>query len=170
MKKLTFFIALLLFTTLIYSQYTNSDIKLIYSGLHFKIPKDNIAIGSNGGKDNFLVFKYSDQPQKKYIAFSKMLREPGVKYNCELSIFIKDAFLKKNDSVCNHNELDSFNKVFLANTDNGVWEGKGTTLYYTISSKDIFLFIVDPHGTVIKIDTDFVDKNGLKRIVSDITN
>jgi len=42
-----------------------------------------------------------------------MIREPNIDYNCELNIFIKDAFLKNKDTKCNLNELNSFAKVFL---------------------------------------------------------
>jgi hypothetical protein len=168
MKKFIYIIILLAFSVPTLSKLSEADVPLVYSGFKFNIPKDHVAVGSTGGKDNFLVFKYNSQPVKNYIAFSKMIPEPNINYNCELDIFIKDAFLNNKDTKCNLTELNSFRKVFLNDKDKGIWKKNGLMLYYTVSKKDAFLFVIDTHGTVIKVDSDFIDKAGLKKIASDL--
>lgn len=152
------------------SKLSEDDITLQYSGVTFKVPKNHVFVGFSEGKDDFLAFKYNNKPVENYIAFSKMIWEPNKKYDCEIDVFLKDVFIKNKNTKCNKDELETFEKVFLKGNDQGVWKNNGFTLYYTISIKDAFMFVINPNRTVIKVDSDFLSKSDLKRIARDILN
>jgi len=170
MKNILYIFLLLTFSLPTLSNVSEDDMTLLYSGITFKLPKNHVFVGFSEGKDNFLVFKYNNQPVKNYIAFSNMIWQPNKKYGCDLDVFLKDAFIKNNNTKCSKDELETFAKVFLKGNDQGVWRNNGFTLYYTISNKDAFLFVINPTKNIIKVDSDFLSKSDLKRIASDLLN
>lgn len=167
MKKIFFILTVLIFTSPAFSQINKSSIKLLYSGIKFIIPVGYSVIGSRGSNENFLVFKYSDEPGKKYLAFTKMNKN-NIDYKCKLNVFFNDAYMDNKNSICNINELTAFKKIFLSNKDAGKWSNENFEFYYSIGKEDSFLFVVNKSGTVVKIDSDFIDKNGLKLIVDEL--
>ncbi len=64
MKKTISILIFLLISSPVFSQAVNSSIELVYSGMKFRVPGDHVVIGSMGGNDNFLVFRYSNEPGK----------------------------------------------------------------------------------------------------------
>lgn len=170
MKKTISILIFLLISSPVFSQAVNSSIELVYSGMKFRVPGDHVVIGSMGGNDNFLVFRYSNELGKKYIAFTNMTNNSNINYKCEMSVFFNDAFNENKKSKCNQDELKAFKKIFLVNKDFGEWNNEKYSFFYTIGKKDSFLFIVDTNGKVVKIDSDFIDKQGLKHIVREYLN
>lgn len=166
MKNILLIIFLFFSSFTVYSSAESTKIDLIFSGYRFNIPSGHAAIGSNGGSDNFLVFRYGEKLGEKYIAFTKMPAKEYIGYSCALSVFFNDSFLKNNDSSCNKDEMKAFYQVFIENNEHAHFEQNGYSVYFTIGEKDSFLFFVDPSGKVIKIDTDFLEKNELLSIVS----
>ena len=129
------------------------------------MPGEHVVIGSMGGNDNFLVFRYSNELGKKYVAFSIMNNNANIDYKYELSVFFNDVFNENKNSKCNQDELKAFKNIFLVNKDFGKWNNENYDFFYTIGKEDSFLFVVNKNGNVVKIDSDFIDKEGLKHLV-----
>ncbi len=165
MKIFACILFLLAFANSSFSQVLESNIELIYSGIKLKIPNNHLTIGSMGGEDNFLVFKYSNEAGKKYLAFTNMTKSNFIDHKCEINVFFHDAFNNSKKSKCNQEELKLFKEIFLNDNDFGVWSGQEYFTYYTISNNESFLFIVHKSGKTIKVDTDFLDKKELKKII-----
>ena len=84
--------------------------------------------------------------------------------------FFNDVFNENKNSKCNQAELKAFKKIFLVNHDFGKWNNENYDFFYTIEKDDSFLFVVHKNGKIVKIDSDFLDKEGLKDIVSKYLN
>jgi len=167
MKKYVSILILMIASMSCLAQAQDRNIELVYSEFKFKLPKGQVTtVASMGGEDDILVFKYSNELGKKYVAFTNMSNDSSINWGCELSVFYKDAFLGNTNSDCKKSELEAFNKVFLKENDSGVWGRNGHSVYYIIGDKNVVLFVVNPSGIVIKIDSDFLRKSGLKNIAS----
>ena len=165
MKKLIFVLIMFLFSCASVPQAANpNNIELVYLGMKFKVPNNHMVIGSMGGIDNFLVFRYGADNGKKYIAFTNMTND---NYICELNIILSDVFTENRNSRFNSNELELFTQTFLTNKEFGEWSNDQHRFFYTIGNKTgSFLFVINKNGKIIKIDSDFLDKEGLYNIVS----
>ena len=61
--------------------------------------------------------------------------------------------------------LDIFRKAWVDGRDTGVWRGKQLTAYFSVHAQQSFLFVFDKTGQSIMVDTDFLPKAALKRMV-----
>ncbi len=170
MKKIISILIFTLFSCPVFSQTIDSSVELVYSGMKFRVPGDHVVIGSMGGNDNFLVFRYTNEPGEKYIAFTIMTNNAKIDYKCEMNVFFNDVFNENKNSKCNRDELKAFKKIFLVNKNVGKWNNENYDFFYTIGKDDSFLFVVNKNGKVVKIDSDFMNKEGLKHIVHEYLN
>ncbi|MCP3675003.1 MAG: hypothetical protein GY829_11115, partial [Gammaproteobacteria bacterium] len=132
MKKLLSILIFILFSYPVFSQSIDSSVELVYSGMKFKVPSDHVVIGSMGGNDNFLVFRYSNELGKKYIAFTIMTNNANIDYKCEMNSFFNDVFNENKKSTCNQDELKAFNNIFVVDKDFGKWNNKNNDFFYSI--------------------------------------
>lgn len=144
----------------------NDRVDLRYSGFQFDVPRGAEAIGSTGGKDNFLVLRYGQEKGKKYLAFTDMTNDDSVEYGCAPSKFYVAVFSADADADCNGEQVSAFRKVFMNDGEGSVWKGGDTAVYYTVASGMKYLFLVNEGGRVIKIDSDFLTERDLKKVVS----
>ncbi|WP_148862753.1 hypothetical protein [Marinobacter fonticola] len=140
-------------------------IKVIYSGLTFRLPPDPLIVGSLGGESNILVFEYSKDPGK-YIGYTtdRDLRTG----NCEPTEFFRKSLSNDaSDSDC-PNEIKTFNQVFSRDRETGAWTGTDQEFYYFISRdhRSSFIFFVTDDGTIRKMESDFLKKSDFKKALA----
>lgn len=145
---------------------TSKDVKVSYSGLNFHIPSNVVAVGSAGGDDNFLGFKYSRKPGEQFIAFT---RESGFGTGrCDYPAFFQQVLELADSGACEISAVESFRKVFDVSDASGVWQaGQHQAYYFPADDGKIFVFLVLDGRTVVKIDSDFLDKKGMKAVLAD---
>lgn len=166
MKNILWLIIFTIYSSVVNAQTSNVNVQLVYSGFDFLIPPGQSAVGSNGGEDNFLVFRYGEQKGKRYLAFTDMSNDLSIKYGCEAIDFFSEVFESNGNEKCNRNELVNFKKVFLLGAEIGVWKGGDATAYYTIGDSQSFVFLFG-NNRIIKIDTDFLTEGALKSVLAE---
>lgn len=144
---------------------THNEIKVVYSGLNFYIPGGPEAIGSAGGKDNFLGFKYSKEPGQRFIAF---LVERDIELGqCGYPAFFEEVLSQSDPKNCNQQAVESFRIVFDVD-QGGVWPGESYNAYYFPGDeRKLFVFLVLDEQTAIKIDSNFLDKKQMRAVLAD---
>ncbi|WP_205624602.1 hypothetical protein [Marinobacter nanhaiticus] len=145
---------------------TRSDVEASYSGLNFHIPSNVVAVGSAGGDDNFLGFKYSTKPGEQFIAFTK--EGSFGTGGCDYPSFFRQVLKLEDSGACDISAVESFRKVFDVSDASGVWQaGQHDAYYFPADDGKIFVFLVLDGRTVVKIDSDFLDEKGMKAVLSD---
>lgn len=144
---------------------TSSNVRISYSGLDFYIPSEIVAIGSAGGEDNFLGFKYSPTPGERFIAFTK----EGVfgTGGCDYPAFFQQVLMVSDTNDCEQSAVESFRQVFKVGSESGVWSEGEYDVYFFPGDQKVFVFLVLDDKTVIKIDSDFLDKEGMRSVLAD---
>lgn len=155
-----------IFSAMACASSDNDRVDLRYSGFQFDVPRGAEAIGSTGGKDNFLVLRYGQDKGKKYLAFTDMTNDESVEYGCAPAKFYVAVFSADADAGCNGEQISAFRKVFLTDGESAVWKGDNAVVYYAVSSGMKYLFLVKDGSRVIKIDSDFLSETDLKKVVS----
>ncbi|WP_250657053.1 hypothetical protein [Alkalimarinus coralli] len=143
----------------------NSSVKFIYSGFDFYIPGGASIIGTKGGRENFTFFRYGSNNGKEFLAFSDISKDDTIEYGCDVQEFYAQLAGRSSSNSCSQSEIASFKKYFVGNSDTGEWSNTDFTSYYFSNNEHSFLFVFKD-DKVIKIDSDFMDKNELKRIIS----
>ncbi|MEQ5836233.1 hypothetical protein [Marinobacter sp. NFXS9] len=141
-------------------------VKVVYSGLNFYIPTGVVAVGSVGGEQGFLAFKYSTTPGEQFVAFSD---ESGIDNGgCGYSAFFQQVLELSDKSTCDQDAVNSFRIVFDVGSQSGVWQGDQYQAYYFPGDdQKFFVFLVLDDSKAIKIDTDFLDKEQMRAIVAE---
>lgn len=143
---------------------TSADLTVSYSGITFHIPGNVVAVGSAGGDDNFLGFKYSKETGERYIAFT---RESGIGTGgCDYTTFFREVLALTDGNNCESSAVESFRTVFDVGNDADVWEGDQHDVYYFPGDDGkVFAFLVLGDDRVVKIDSDSLDENSLRGIL-----
>ncbi|MDX1695441.1 MAG: hypothetical protein R3208_16885 [Ketobacteraceae bacterium] len=157
--------SLLFFGLATVAQAATSLIELKYSGFSFSVPDNMVAIGSNGGRDNFLVLRYGPEKGKRYLAFTDMTNESSVMYQCDPATFYSHVFGVIKNSDCNRVQLASFRDIFLSENNYEVWQSGDTTGVFVRASGMNYVFLLGDKGRVAKVDSDFLPKEQLRRVV-----
>ncbi|MAA65550.1 MAG: hypothetical protein CL581_12315 [Alteromonadaceae bacterium] len=145
---------------------TNNNVKVVYSGLTFHIPPSVVAVGSTGGDQHFLGFKYSPTPGEKFVGFSKE-NDIG-NGGCGYSAFFKQVLQLSNTNNCDQAAVKSFHIVFNVGSQSGAWPSDQYEAYYFPGKdKKTFVFLVLDDNNAIKIDSDFLDKESMRAVVSE---
>lgn len=145
--------------------FSGDSFKFIYAGFDFILPENQSVIGSMGGGDNIIIFRYGDVVGEKYISFTNMTNDENINYGCDAKEFFNDSFSFKKETSCNNDQLTAFQSVFLLNRDYGVW-GKEKNVYFSFDLSESIVFVLGKDGSVVKIDSDFLSKEELKDILS----
>lgn len=80
-------------------------------------------------------------------------------------IFFAALFTSPVEVNCGQEPLDIFREAFIDDRDAGVWRGNNLTVYFSVHAQQSFLFIFDKTGQSIMVDTGFLPKAALKRMV-----
>ena len=143
--------------------------RFIYSGIDFNIQSNASVIGSKGGDENFVFFRYGEEQTKKYLAFSDMSNDKSIKYGCKPKEFFSHLAGINVSHKCNKSEVESFQKYIVSDSDKGEWSGEDFNAYYFVGMKQSFLFVFKGKN-LIKVDSDFLKKDGLKSLIKAYIN
>lgn len=139
-------------------------IEVIYSGLRLKIPASPLIIGYLGGNAESLVVKYSESPGSGYIGFTN--DHDLYTGSCAPEVFLEKVVSNPDADDCD-GAVKAFQNVFLKTGDYGIWAGSGNKFYYFMNNEEpSFLFWVSDEGTVIKMESDFLEKSDFERALS----
>lgn len=139
--------------------------RLLYNGHLFVLPDNIFVIASTSSPDNMLILKYGPDKGKKYLAFSRFSHSDEGDFGCSHADFFATLFTHQDEADCGEEQLDVFRKTFVDERDTGVWRGKKLTVYFSVDAKKSFLFAFDKTGQPIMIDTDFLSKTALQRMI-----
>ncbi|MCE8025237.1 hypothetical protein [Billgrantia aerodenitrificans] len=165
MPKLGISIALLLFSI---NTFAKTDIELVYSGLRFKIPGNFSVIGDTGGSQNILIFRYGDELGKRFLAFSDMTDDETLDYGCPASSFFMNVFFGTDDSGCDQDSINIMQEYFVEGREVEKWSENELSVVYSGNREKSYVFIIGDNGKLVKLDSDFLEKESLKKIVSGI--
>lgn len=140
----------------------DDHIKLVYNGLDLRVPAGHSTIGSLPERDGFLVLRYGEAQGRDYIGFARS--NPAKQADCDTSTFFEALIQDGPEKDCKEEELEAFRHVFLEGAEAGVWQIEGHSLYHVIDDELAIVFAVDDDGGVVKVDSDFLDKEQLKRV------
>lgn len=143
-------------------------IKLVYSDLTFSLPGSISAMGDAGGGQNILIVRYGDVKGQNFIAFSDMTNDSSLDYGCPAAVFFRGVFSDSVDKACNKESLDIMRQVFVEGKDVASWSTKDYEIKYSKDHNKIFAFIIGGNGKLVKIDSDFISKDSLKRILGNM--
>lgn len=139
--------------------------QLIYSGHLFTLPNNIFVIVPTTSPDHMLILKYGPEKGKKYLAFSEFIHNDEMDFGCSQADFFAALFTSPVEVNCGQEPLDIFREAFIDDRDAGVWRGNNLTVYFSVHAQQSFLFIFDKTGQSIMVDTDFLPKAALKRMV-----
>lgn len=139
--------------------------QLLYHGHRFILPDPIFVIAPTASPDNMLILKYGPEPGKKYLAFSRSIPHHAMTADCSQLDFFAALFTNQTGVNCGQEPLDLFRKAWVDDRDAGVWRGNQLTVYFSVHAQQSFLFIFDKTGQSIMVDTDFLPKAALKRMV-----
>ena len=154
----------ILLVVLISGCASSQSVHLRYEGESYYLPSGVEEIGATGDSENFLVFKYSREKGKKYLAFSNS--ESIEKGDCNYSEFFSAVIQKDGTrSSCDKYKLEAFRDAFISSSGAGHWKINGLDHYYFITERTgTFVFRVLPNDEIIKIDSDFLSPEELYSI------
>ncbi|MCL7943632.1 hypothetical protein [Marinobacter sp. ATCH36] len=166
MKRTTLLVALA-FASLSACAQTNQYITAAYAGMKFQVPRSPVIVGSLGVNNDILLIKYSDIIGKRYISFgTENTLETG---GCGWSNFFEATLSEKDNHSCAQASVASFKNVFVKGADAGAWKIEGQAYYYFLSdSNSSFVFFQSGNGNLIKLESDFLDSDGFRRMLGDI--
>lgn len=145
---------------------TNSDLTAAYSGMKFQVPGSPVIVGSLGANNDILLIKYSDTVGKQYISFGteNSLDSGG----CDWPEFFEETLSEKESYDCDEASVESFKSVFVEDADAGAWSAPERTYYHFLSDqKSSFVFFQSSNGNLIKLESDFLDSEGFRRVLGD---
>lgn len=166
MKSPALLIALT-FASLSACAQTDQYIIAAYDGMKFQAPASPVIVGSLGANNDILLVKYSDTVGKRYISFgTENTLETG---GCGWSDFFEATLSEAVNHSCAQASVTSFKNVFVEGADAGVWKIEGKPYYYFLSDSDSsFVFFQSSNGNLIKLESDFLDSDGFRRMLGDI--
>jgi hypothetical protein len=166
MKRTTLLIALA-FASLSACAQTDQYITAAYAGMKFEVPGSPVIVGSLGVNNDILLIKYSDTIGKRYITFgTENTLETG---GCGWSDFFEATLSGTDNHSCAQASVASFRNVFVKGSDAGTWKIEGRAYYYFLSdSESSFVFFQSGNDNVIKLESDFLDSDGFRRVLGDI--
>ncbi|WP_036191310.1 hypothetical protein [Marinobacterium lacunae] len=162
------YILCLLFTLMSAQAYSDSDVEVVYAGNRFDIPPGFEVVGDLGGTNNILVFRYGREKGKNYIAFTDMTGDKSIEYGCSVDRFFLDLFSLATNTECNRNTMETMANTFVNDSMVDVWRSNHYVVNFSGDGKKTFLFLVSDDGKVIKIDSDFLDKDAYKKILNQL--
>lgn len=166
MKKTALLIGLA-FSSLSACAQTDQFITAAYGGMKFQVPESPVIVGSLGADNDILLVKYSDTIGKQYISFgTENILETG---GCGWSDFFEATLSEKKTHGCGRASVESFQKVFVQGGDSGIWKIADKVYYHFLSHQGAsFVFFESNNGNLIKLESDFLDSDGFRRVLGDL--
>ena len=94
-----------------------------------------------------------------------MKNERGISTRCSFATMLQDAFHNNTQSACDTEELVAFKKVFLSEGHYGLLEDNENA-FYSVKDGALIIFLITDNGSIIKIDSDFLDKDEIQAIAA----
>ncbi|UQG54975.1 hypothetical protein MIH18_18350 [Marinobacter sp. M3C] len=166
MKKTALLIGLA-FTSLSACAQTDQFITAAYDGMKFQVPESPVIVGSLGANNDILLVKYSHTIGKQYISFgTENILETG---GCGWSDFFEATLSENKAHSCDQASVESFQSVFVQGGDSGTWKIADKVYYHFLSDQGAsFVFFQSNNGNLIKLESDFLDSDGFRRVLGDI--
>lgn len=143
-------------------------VELVYSELRFSIPAGFTVVGDIGDSQNMLIFRYGDEPGKQFLAFADMTDDQTVDYGCPAGTFFKAVFFETTAAECDQTLIQAMQENFVVGRKVDTWSKDTYSLAYSSHGDKAFLFVIGDDAKLLKIDSDFLDGESLKRIADDI--
>lgn len=143
-------------------------VELVYSDLRFNIPTGFTVVGDIGDSQNMLIFRYGDEPGKQFLAFADMTDDQTVAYGCPSGTFFEAVFFEAAAAECDQTLIQAMQENFVIGRDVATWSQDTYSLAYSDHGNKAFLFVIGEDAKLLRIDSDFLDGESLKRIVEDI--
>src|SRR5699024_3196930 len=141
----------------------NSKPTVIFAGLSFSLPAQPKVIAMPNGRGDFLVFKYSNQRGKDYLAFSQ---EAVLDNSCSSEAFFQAVVNPAAHSLCNAQAVRVFTQQFADQYPAELWpSAKHNAYYFQSNDQRRFVFIALAADQLLKIDSDFFSKQQLRDLV-----
>ena len=154
--------------TLSFGVQASDHVGLIYSDLRFSIPAGFTVVGDIGDSQNMLIFRYGDEPGKQFLAFADMTDDQTVNYGCPAGTFFEAVFFETTAAECDQTLIQAMQENFVIGREVATWLQDTYSLAYSDHGNKAFLFVIDEDAKLLKIDSDFLDGESLKRIAEDI--
>lgn len=137
--------------------------RVLFAGLSFSLPAQPKVIAMPNGRENFLLFKYSDQPSRGYVAFSQ---EAAIDESCSSEEFFQAAVNPDQNTLCNSHAVTAFTQQFADQYPAELWpSAKHSAYYFQTNDQRQFVFIPLAADKLLKIDSDFFSKQQLRDLV-----
>lgn len=163
MAKTAALLALICCTGCQPSRPDHPELTVLFAGLSFSLPAQPKVIAMPNGRGDFLVFKYSNQRGKDYLAFSQ---EAVLDNSCSSEAFFQAVVNPTAHSLCNAQAVRVFTQQFVDQYHAGFWTSAEHNAYYFQSNdQPRFVFIPLATDQLLKIDSDFFSKQQLRDLV-----
>ena len=137
--------------------------RVLFAGLSFSLPAQPKVIAMPNGRGDFLVFKYSNQRGKGYLAFSQ---EAVIDNSCSSEAFFQAVVNPAAHSLCNTQAVTVFAQQFADQYPAEFWpSAKYNAYYFQSNDQRRFVFIPLAADQLLKIDSDFFSKQQLRDLV-----
>lgn len=168
-RSLTVLIPILLgliFSTGCQSPHINNpEPTVLFAGLSFILPAQPKVIAMPNGRGSFLLFKYSDQPSRDYVAFSL---EAAIDESCSSEEFFQAVVNPDQNTLCNSHAVTAFTQQFTDQYPAELWpSAKHNAYYFQTNDQRQFVFIPLAVDKLLKIDSDFFSKQQLRGVLGD---
>ncbi|MDN6179753.1 MAG: hypothetical protein L0I84_01910 [Halomonas subglaciescola] len=151
--------------------------QVIHDGLRFRVPAGPLYVAHPGGGAEMLILKYSHVKGADYITFANELTVGGA--GCAPEALFQQVIKAADTDTATANAgcdeaVAVFQTMFARGRDVGVWAGDTHRFYYFLQppafifrdARRSFVFITAGDGSVVKMESDFLDKPGFRRAVS----
>lgn len=141
----------------------NSEPTVLFAGLSFSLPAQPKVIAMPNGRESFLLFKYSDQPSRDYVAFSL---EAAIDESCSSAEFFQAAVNPDQNTLCDPHAIMVFIQQFADQYPAELWpSAKHSAYYFQTNDQRQFVFIPLAADKLLKIDSDFFSKQQMRDLV-----
>jgi hypothetical protein len=148
--------------------HAGNRIELVYSDLRFSIPAGFAAVGDIGDSHNMLIFRYGDELGKRFLAFADMTHDETLEYGCPAGTFFEAVFFETASADCDQNLIKTMQQNFVTDRKVATWTQNSYSLAYSDHGNKAFLFVIGDDAKLLRIDSDFLDGEALKRIAESI--
>ena len=136
---------------------------VLFAGLSFSLPTQPKLIAMPSGRGDFLVFKYSNQTGRDYLAFSL---EAAIDTSCSSEEFFQTVVNPAANTLCDPHAIMVFTQQFADQYPVELWpSAKHSAYYFQTNDQRQFVFIPLAADKLLKIDSDFFSKQQMRNLV-----
>ncbi|WBE25780.1 hypothetical protein [Denitrificimonas caeni] len=137
-----------------------------FAGVSFSLPTQPKLIAMPSGRGDFLVFKYSNQSGRDYLAFSQ---EAAIDESCSSAEFFHTVVNPVANTLCNSHAVTVFTQQFADQYPAEFWpSAKHNAYYFQSNDQRRFVFIPLAADQLLKIDSDFFSRQQLRDLVANV--